>query len=133
MREQETAATVQDVEVRQMELESQRQLFEQVTVRKLYRCLYLMVLPMQFSIWLYSVNQTMCGKIQVFFFFVIFNTFFLNKPSDNKNSSNTHSYPFFWEKMPISSPFYSSSEQRHHVVDAGFICILSCLREVRNM
>lgn len=67
------------------------------------------------------------------FFFVIFNTFFLNKPSDNKNSSNTHSYPFFWEKMPISSPFYSSSEQRHHVVDTGFICILSCLREVRNM
>lgn len=49
MREQETAATVQDVEVRQMELESQRQLFEQVTVRQLYRCLYLMVLPMQFS------------------------------------------------------------------------------------
>lgn len=49
IREQETAATVQDVEVRQMELESQRQLFEQVTVRDLYRCLYLMVLPMQFS------------------------------------------------------------------------------------
>jgi len=46
MREQETAATVQDIEVRQMELESQRQLFEQVIVRELYRCFYLMVLPM---------------------------------------------------------------------------------------
>uniref|UniRef100_A0A674JFG7 TBC1 domain family member 31 n=2 Tax=Terrapene triunguis TaxID=2587831 RepID=A0A674JFG7_9SAUR len=33
MREQETAATVQDVEVRQMELESQRQLFEQQLVK----------------------------------------------------------------------------------------------------
>lgn len=35
MREQETAATVQDVEVRRMELESQRQLFEQVIIREL--------------------------------------------------------------------------------------------------
>ncbi|XP_030409634.1 TBC1 domain family member 31 isoform X4 [Gopherus evgoodei] len=33
MRERETAATVQDVEVRQMELESQRQLFEQQLVK----------------------------------------------------------------------------------------------------
>uniref|UniRef100_A0A8B9SGA6 TBC1 domain family member 31 n=1 Tax=Anas platyrhynchos TaxID=8839 RepID=A0A8B9SGA6_ANAPL len=33
MREQETAATVQDVEVRQMELESQRQLFEQHLIK----------------------------------------------------------------------------------------------------
>lgn len=38
MREQETAATLQDVEVRRMELESQRQLFEQVVTRELYRC-----------------------------------------------------------------------------------------------
>lgn len=49
MREQETAATVQDVEVRWMELESQRQLFEQVIIREPYRCLYLMVLPSHFS------------------------------------------------------------------------------------
>uniref|UniRef100_A0A8V0YBG5 TBC1 domain family member 31 n=1 Tax=Gallus gallus TaxID=9031 RepID=A0A8V0YBG5_CHICK len=33
MREQETAATVQDIEVRQMELESQRQLFEQRLIK----------------------------------------------------------------------------------------------------
>uniref|UniRef100_A0A8C9F3G9 TBC1 domain family member 31 n=1 Tax=Pavo cristatus TaxID=9049 RepID=A0A8C9F3G9_PAVCR len=33
MREQETAATVQDIEVRQMELESQRQLFEQHLIK----------------------------------------------------------------------------------------------------
>lgn len=49
MREQETAATLQDIEVRQMELESQRQLFEQVIAREPYRFLYLVVLPMQFS------------------------------------------------------------------------------------
>lgn len=48
MREQETAATVQDVEVQWMELESQRQLFEQVIIREPYRCLYLMVLPLHF-------------------------------------------------------------------------------------
>ncbi|XP_062426571.1 TBC1 domain family member 31 isoform X2 [Rhea pennata] len=35
IREQETAATAQDIEVRQMELESQRQLFEQVAEEKL--------------------------------------------------------------------------------------------------
>ncbi|XP_053105152.1 TBC1 domain family member 31 isoform X2 [Hemicordylus capensis] len=34
MREQETAATVQDIEVRQMELQSQRQLFEQKLVKE---------------------------------------------------------------------------------------------------
>lgn len=33
MREQERAATLQDVEVQWMELESQRQLFEQVITR----------------------------------------------------------------------------------------------------
>lgn len=36
MREQETAAALQDVEVRRMEVESQRQLFEQVITRELY-------------------------------------------------------------------------------------------------
>lgn len=36
MREQETAAAVQDVELQWMELESQKQLFEQVIFRGLY-------------------------------------------------------------------------------------------------
>lgn len=49
MREQETAATTQDVEEGGMELESQRQHFEQVIIREIYRCLYLVVLPLQFS------------------------------------------------------------------------------------
>jgi len=50
MREQETAATVQDMEVRWMELESRRQLFEQVIIRELYRySIYLMILLLQFS------------------------------------------------------------------------------------
>lgn len=134
MREQETAATVQDVEVRQMELESQRQLFEQVTVRQLYRCLYLMVLPMQFSDLVVFIQPDYVWKNSgVFFSALILFFFFFNKPSDNKSSSSTHAYPFYWEKMSISSPFYFSSEQRRHVVDAGFICILSWLREVRNM
>lgn len=49
MREQETAATTKDVEEGGMELESQRQHFEQVNIRGIYRYLYLVVLPLQFS------------------------------------------------------------------------------------
>lgn len=36
MREQETAAAVQDIVLQRMELESQKQLFEQVITRELY-------------------------------------------------------------------------------------------------
>lgn len=36
MREQERAAAVQDIELQRMELESQKQLFEQVIIGELY-------------------------------------------------------------------------------------------------
>ena len=68
MREQETAATVQDVEVQRLELESQRQLFEQVIIKEVYRCLYLMVLPLQFSDSVLFIQPDFVRKKGAFFF-----------------------------------------------------------------
>ncbi len=46
LRDQETAAAVQDIEVRQMELEVQRQLFEQVGPCKNFISLYMSAMLM---------------------------------------------------------------------------------------
>lgn len=80
MREQETAATVQDVEVRRMELESQRQLFEQVIIRELYRCLYLMVLPLQFSDSVVFIQPGFVRKKGTFFSLFLSDTCFRINP-----------------------------------------------------
>lgn len=80
MREQETAATVQDVEVQRMELESQRQLFEQVVIRERCRRLYLIVLPWQFSDSVVFIQPHFVRKKGGFFFFPLSDTFFRINP-----------------------------------------------------